>query len=90
MKVTAAPGFLGCKYEQRGSYMTECERLKKCPFFTSQMTNMPSVAELLNSEYCYGDKTLCARYRLASAGMTAPPDLLPNDTRRAREILAGC
>lgn len=31
--------------------MTECERLKKCPFFTGQMANMPSVAELLKSEY---------------------------------------
>lgn len=69
--------------------MNECERLKKCPFFTGQMANMPSVAELLKSEYCYGEKTLCARYQVASAGMVIPFDLLPNDTRRARDILAG-
>jgi hypothetical protein len=53
------------------------------------MTNLPSVAELLKSEYCFGDKNLCARYQLFSAGMVVPLDLLPNDTRRVREILAG-
>jgi len=70
--------------------MTECERLKNCPLFNSQMWNMPSVAELMKSEYGYGDKRLCAWYRLASAGVAVPPDLLPNDTRRVREILDGC
>jgi hypothetical protein len=49
---------------------------------------MPSVAELMKSYYCLGNKTLCARYQLASAGVTVPLDLLPNDTERAREILA--
>lgn len=68
--------------------MAKCERLKKCPFFTDQISSMPSVAELMKSNYCFGDKTLCARYQLASAGITVPPDLIPNDTQRAREILA--
>jgi hypothetical protein len=67
--------------------MGECERLRKCPFFTGQMANMPSVAELLKSEYCYGDKTLCARYQMAAAGMVIPLDLLPNDIERVRDIL---
>jgi len=68
--------------------MSECERLTKCPFFTGQMSTMPKVAELMKSNYCLGDKTLCARYQLASAGKTVPLDLLPNDTERVREILA--
>lgn len=69
--------------------MAECERLIKCPFFTSQMATMPGVAELLKSEFCYGEKALCARYQVAAAGMVVPLDLLPNDTERVREILSG-
>lgn len=68
--------------------MSECERLIKCPFFTGQMATMPKVAELMKSNYCLGNKTLCARYQLASTGKKVPLDLLPNDTDRVREILA--
>ncbi len=67
--------------------MAECEKLAKCPFFAGKMANMPSVAELLKRNYCLGDKTLCARYQVASAGKTVPFDLFPNDTDRVREIL---
>ena len=42
--------------------MAECEKLKKCPFFTGHMSNMPGVADLMKSTYCMGDKRLCARY----------------------------
>ncbi|HTT23717.1 MAG TPA: hypothetical protein VMG82_32615 [Candidatus Sulfotelmatobacter sp.] len=49
---------------------------------------MPSVADLLKTNYCFGDKTLCARYQLARAGIAVPLDLLPNDTERVRQILA--
>ena len=68
--------------------MAECERLKKCPFFIGQISTMPSVADLLKTNYCFGDKTLCARYQLARAGIAVPLDLLPNDTERVRQILA--
>lgn len=67
--------------------MADCERLGTCPFFASRMSNMPSVAELLKQSYCLGDKTLCARYQVASAGFAVPPDLLPQDNERAREIM---
>ena len=67
--------------------MTECERLKRGPFFTGQMSHMPSGAALLKSEYCYGDKTLCARYQVA--GMLVPRNLLLKDTRRGAELRAG-
>jgi hypothetical protein len=40
--------------------MTECERLKTCPFFNRQMWNRPSVAEWMKSEKGHGDKTLGA------------------------------
>ena len=68
--------------------MAECEKLKKCPFFTGHMSNMPGVADLMKSTYCMGDKRLCARYQVASAGIQAPIDLLPNDNARARELLS--
>ena len=67
--------------------MAECERLKKCPFFAGQISTMPSLAELMKKNFCLGDKTLCVRYHLASAGIVVPLDLLPNDTERVRDIL---
>jgi hypothetical protein len=86
--ITAVFGFSVAIYI-RGSNMAECEKLTKCPFFAGRISNMPSVAELMKKNYCLGDKTLCARYQLASAGLDVPMDLLPNDTQRVREILAG-
>ena len=68
--------------------MANCEKLEKCPFFTDQMANMPSVAALLKKTFCLGDKTQCARYSVLSAGFTVPADLLPNDQDRASQILA--
>ena len=67
--------------------MAECERLNKCPFFTDRMTSMPNVSEVMKRTYCLGDKTECARYQLASAGVPIPTDLYPPDTARASEIL---
>ena len=67
--------------------MADCERLTTCPFFTGHMANLPSVADLMKDSYCHGDKTKCARYQVASAGVRAPADLFPNDTVRARDIL---
>ena len=37
--------------------MADCEKLAKCPFFTDQMTNMPSIAALMKQNYCQSDKT---------------------------------
>jgi len=68
--------------------MTDCERLKTCPFFTGQMATMPAVADLMKKSYCLGDKTQCARYQVASAGGPVPADLYPNDTARSQRIAA--
>ncbi len=68
--------------------MANCEKLEKCAFFTDQMVNMPAVSALLKKTYCLGDKTQCARYRVATAGLQAPNDLLPNDIDRALQIVA--
>jgi hypothetical protein len=48
---------------------------------------MPAVAGLLKQTYCLGDKTECARYQVASAGIKVPADLYPNDLHRVSEIL---
>jgi hypothetical protein len=67
--------------------MADCERLAKCPFFAGKMSNMPAVAELIKLEYCYGDKTQCARYLVATAGLEVPSDLYPLDRERAEDII---
>ncbi len=67
--------------------MADCERLNKCPFFSGQMANMPSVTDLMKKKYCFGDKTECARYQVASAGIAVPLDLFPHEISRARDIV---
>jgi methyl-accepting chemotaxis protein len=67
--------------------MADCERLATCPFFKGQLKQMPAVASLIRETYCFGDKTKCARYQLVVAGIPVPGDLLPNDVRRARQLL---
>jgi hypothetical protein len=67
--------------------MANCEKLTMCPFFSGHMANMPRVADLIKQTYCLGDKTLCARYQVSSAGLPVPLDLLPNDLGRAHTIL---
>ncbi len=67
--------------------MADCERLAKCPFFAGRMGNMPNVTEVLKRSYCLGDKTQCARYQVAVAGIPVPADLFPQDTQRSRDIL---
>jgi hypothetical protein len=69
--------------------MANCEGLVSCPFFSGHMSNMPGVADLMKSTYCLGDKTLCARYQVSCAGISVPPDLLPNDISRAQQLLNG-
>ena len=68
-------------------FVANCERLPKCPFFTGTMAKMPAVSGLMKQSYCYGDKTQCARYKVAQAGIPVPGDLLPNDLERARQLL---
>lgn len=67
--------------------MPDCERLNACPFFSGRMENMPSVAGLMKHMFCFGDRTQCARYQVASAGLPIPADLFPNDLERAQDIL---
>lgn len=69
--------------------VAECDRLATCPFFIEKMPTMAGVADWMKKTYCLGNKTLCARYQVISADITAPPDLYPNDTPRSQQILQG-
>ncbi len=66
-----------------------CEKLQTCPFFSGQMKDMPAVSSLMKETYCLGDKMQCARYRVSTAHIAVPNDLLPNDVERARQLLGG-
>jgi len=67
--------------------MADCERLIKCPFFNGQMANMPAASDFIRTCYCRGDKTQCARYQVAAAGLQVPIDLYPMDKARANQLL---
>jgi hypothetical protein len=68
--------------------MADCEKLQTCPFFKDQMAQMPSVARLMKTTFCHGDKMDCARYQVFMSGGPVPADLLPNDVDRAHQILS--
>ncbi len=68
--------------------MGPCEKLNSCLFFTGQMSNMPTVSDLMKESYCLGEKSRCARYMVTSAGLPVPSDLFPNDTERARKLIS--
>lgn len=68
-----------------------CELVEKCPFFLGTMANMPATAEVYKRNYCFGDKSKCARYRVrqAKGPASVPMDLFPNHVERAQQIIAG-
>jgi hypothetical protein len=78
--------------------MAECDRRATCLFFNDRMAEvegpmdeMPTVASLLKTQYCRGRFETCARYRVAAklGSTSVPPDLYPQDARRADRIVAG-
>ncbi len=68
-------------------FMEVCEKLEKCPFFNGQVPMPESIASSMKERYCLKDKTLCARYMVASAGKPVPLGLYPNQVDKARKIL---
>jgi hypothetical protein len=70
--------------------MADCECLAGCIFFNDKMANMPGLTDLYKANLCRGDKTACARYMVfkAKGRENVPPDLYPNDTARAKEMIA--
>ena len=70
--------------------MSDCELLAGCIFFNDKMADMPSTAEIIKIRYCRGDSSDCARFVVCkSIGREkVPQDLFPNQTDRARQIIA--
>ena len=43
-----------------------CEKLAKCPFYNDKMDINYGIGAMYKRKYCEGDKTICARYRVAT------------------------
>jgi hypothetical protein len=71
---------------QQETAMAQCEKLEKCPFFNDQLSGMQSVANLMKDQFCFGDKSRCARYLVSTAGLPVPADLFPAEYERAVAI----
>ena len=70
--------------------MATCEKLAKCPFYQGKMSMDSGLGSMYKKKYCEGDKSLCARYMVATK---LGPDfvtnsLYPNMTDMAKSILA--
>ncbi len=70
--------------------MAVCEKLEKCPFYQGRMSMDSGVGAIYKKKYCEGDKTICARYMVAT---TVGPDfvnnnLYPNMKEQAEKIIA--
>ena len=70
--------------------MAQCELLATCIFFNDKMVNYPSTADFLKRKHCQGEPESCARLMIVKAVGRAhvPADLFPNDTERAKKIVA--
>ena len=69
--------------------MATCEKLEKCPFYQGKMSMDSGLGSMYKQRYCEGDKTLCARYMVAT---TVGPDfvnnnLCPNMVDQAKKII---
>ena len=70
--------------------MAVCEKLEKCPFYQGKMSMDSGLGSMYKQKYCEGDKTTCARYRVAT---TLGPEfvttnLYPNMSDMADRIIA--
>ena len=72
-----------------GINMATCENLVSCPFYNDKMDINSGLGALYKRKYCEGDKTTCARYRVASAvgKEYVTPLLYPNMDAKAEEII---
>ena len=70
--------------------MAECECLRECAFFNDRMINRPATAEIYKDDYCRKDNSCCARYMVFKklGKPKVPPDLFPNQIKRAKKIIS--
>lgn len=70
--------------------MATCEKLPKCPFYQGKMDINTGLGKMYKEKYCEGDKTICARYIVATnLGPEFVTDkLYPNMADAAQKLLA--
>jgi hypothetical protein len=66
-----------------------CENIKGCLFYNDKMDIDSALGKMYKRKYCEGDKTICARYIVASriGRENVPANLYPNMHERAKKIL---
>lgn len=70
--------------------MAACENLAKCPFYQERMPIDSGLGLMYKQKYCEGDKTICARYKVATTlgKEYVPSDLYPNMEAKADDIIS--
>ena len=70
--------------------MGVCEKLEKCPFYQGKMSMDSGLGSMYKKKYCEGDKTICARYIIAT--QLGPEyvnnNIYPNMNNVAEKLLA--
>ncbi len=56
--------------------MAKCEKLANCPFYQGKMSMETGLGAMYRQKYCEGDKTACARYKIAT---TLGPEFVTNN-----------
>ena len=70
--------------------MAVCEKLAGCPFYQGTMDIESGLGKMYKQKYCEGDKTICARYRVATTvgKEFVTNSLYPNMDSKADKIIA--
>lgn len=69
--------------------MALCEKLEKCPFYQGKMSMESGLGAMYKKKYCEGDKTVCARYIVATqlGAEYVTSSLYPNMNDVANKLL---
>lgn len=70
--------------------MALCEKLEKCPFYQGKMDMNSGLGSMYKKKYCEGDKTICARYIVATklGAEYVTNKLYPNMNDAANKLFA--
>jgi len=84
------PSVFALDATQGGINLSSCLMVGACTFFDDQMSDMPGMAKLIQTQYCQNDFGNCARFIVSSAlGMgSVPGTLFPGHLDKARHIVA--
>ncbi len=76
--------------KKKSAPMSDCECLRRCPFFSNKMARMPTIASFYQAKLCKGGNfQSCARYMVFAAKLEVPSDLFPDQVERAKTLIAG-